>query len=264
MQKRHFNRRLYFKEQTSTSMKYYINYLSPFLCLTPDSRILEVGCGEGGNLVPFAQKGCYTCGIDMARCRIEQAKSFFKEMDLSADFLDADFLTVASPTNEEEKFDVILLHDVIEHVERKRELFGHLKLFLKKEGVVFVGFPAWRMPFGGHQQICKSHLCSHFPFVHLLPEFFYRGVLEIFSESSCAINELMSIRKCRMDICAFEGLIKRIGFTSLQSTFWLVNPHYEQKFGLKPRRLPSCISRLNYVREFLSTSCWYVLKIKEE
>ena len=29
-----------------------------------------MGCGEGGNLVPFAQLGCRVTGIDIAECRI--------------------------------------------------------------------------------------------------------------------------------------------------------------------------------------------------
>ena len=48
--------------------------------------------------------------------------SFFKEMDLSADFLDADFLIVAPPINEEEKFDVILLQI-------------HIMLYFSKQGL---------------------------------------------------------------------------------------------------------------------------------
>lgn len=263
MQKRHLNRRLYFREQISTSEKYYSGYLSPYVCLTPHSRVLEVGCGEGGNLVPFAQKGCYTYGIDMAGCRIEQAKNYFKEMDLRAVFLSEDFLSTTPPTNEEVKFDVILLHDVIEHIERKRKLLDQLKSFLKKDGVVFVGFPAWRMPYGGHQQICKSFLCSHLPYLHLLPGFFYRNFLKICGEPPGTIKELMYLRKSRMDINQFEILVKGNGFISLQRTLWLINPHYEQKFGLRPLRMPDWFSKLDYVRDFLSTSCWYILKMKE-
>lgn len=54
MQKRHTDRKVYFRELEITSKEFYIGYLSDFTELTPKSRILEVGCGEGGNLVPFA------------------------------------------------------------------------------------------------------------------------------------------------------------------------------------------------------------------
>ena len=57
MQKRHTDRKMYFHDLEITSKEFYISYLSTFKELTSKSRILEVGCGEGGNLVPFAQLG---------------------------------------------------------------------------------------------------------------------------------------------------------------------------------------------------------------
>ncbi len=71
MQKRHTDRKMYFRDLEITSKEFYISYLSDFTELTPKSRILEVGCGEGGNLVPFAQLGCRVTGIDIAECRIK-------------------------------------------------------------------------------------------------------------------------------------------------------------------------------------------------
>ncbi len=75
MQKRHTDRKMYFRDLEITSKEFYISYLSDFTELTPKSRILEVGCGEGGNLVPFAQLGCKVTGIDIAECRIKEAKA---------------------------------------------------------------------------------------------------------------------------------------------------------------------------------------------
>ena len=77
MQKRHTDRKMYFRDLEITSKEFYISYLSDFTELTPKSRILEVGCGEGGNLVPFAQLGCKVTGIDIAECRIKDAKAYF-------------------------------------------------------------------------------------------------------------------------------------------------------------------------------------------
>lgn len=56
------------------------------------------------------------------------------------------------------KYDIILIHDVIEHIDkcRKVEFILHAKEFLSETGIIFWGFPAWQMPFGGHQQICRT------------------------------------------------------------------------------------------------------------
>lgn len=54
MQERHKNRTLYFHELAQTSRKYFIPYIGQYKRLGKDSRVLEIGCGDGGNLLPFA------------------------------------------------------------------------------------------------------------------------------------------------------------------------------------------------------------------
>ena len=54
MQRRHLDRKSYFKELAQTSQEYYLPYLLRFCQIRASMNILEVGCGEGGNLVPFA------------------------------------------------------------------------------------------------------------------------------------------------------------------------------------------------------------------
>ena len=53
MQERHINRDRYFEEQAQTTRKYYIPYIKRIVGDLPE-KVLEVGCGEGGNLLPFA------------------------------------------------------------------------------------------------------------------------------------------------------------------------------------------------------------------
>ena len=237
------------------------SYLSDFTELTSKSRILEVGCGEGGNLVPFAQLGCKVTGIDVAECRIKDAKAYFSEICNHATFVCCDFMQYPVPCNEEDKYDVILLHDVIEHVPTKELFLVHLRKFLKTKGVLFVGFPAWQMPFGGHQQICRSKLCSHLPFIHLLSNPLYKLLLKTCNEEKGTINELMSIKDCRTSIELFERLIHQCGFSVTDQKLWFINPHYKQKFHLTPRLLPHWVWRVKYIRNFFTTSCWYVLSI---
>ena len=76
MQERHINRDRYFEEQAQTTRKYYIPYIKQIVGDLPE-KVLEVGCGEGGNLLPFAESGCEIVGVDIASLRIEQARTFF-------------------------------------------------------------------------------------------------------------------------------------------------------------------------------------------
>ena len=164
----------------------------------------------------------------------------------------------------EDKYDVILLHDVIEHVPTKEPFLAHLRKFMKTKGVLFVGFPAWQMPFGGHQQICRSKLCSHLPFIHLLPTPLYRLLLKTCNEEKGTMNELMSIKECRTSIELFERLIHQCGFSVTDQKLWFINPHYKQKFHLTPRLLPHWVWKMKYIRNFFTTSCWYILTISHK
>lgn len=52
---------------------------------------MEVGCGDGGNLLPFAEIGCEVTGIDSSEVKILQAKSTFQSLGFEADFVAIDF-----------------------------------------------------------------------------------------------------------------------------------------------------------------------------
>ena len=51
MQQRHENRKAYFQELAATSELHFLPYIHRFTSVTPQSRILEISCGEGGNLI---------------------------------------------------------------------------------------------------------------------------------------------------------------------------------------------------------------------
>ena len=261
MQQRHKDRRLYFKELANTSREFYIDYIDGWFPLGPDIRILEIGCGEGGNLLPFAEKGCQVTGIDINERQTENAKLFFEENHQEGKFIASDFLLVPLPTTDEEKYDVVLIHDVIEHIEApyKAQFFERLKEFMRHDALVFFAFPAWQMPFGGHQQICV-HALSKVPFIHLLPAKLYRSLLKMTGESESAIAELLSIKRSQMPIEKFEKLVREANMIVLDHTLWFINPHYRQKFGLKPRQVVSPLNKLKWIRNFYTTSAWYLLR----
>lgn len=255
MQQRHLDRQAYFDEPANTSREFYIGYIGKYIPLSPQTKILEIGCGDGGNLLPFAQKGCKVTGIDRARSRIEQAKASFDAAGREGTFTTTDFLDMTA--DEYGTFHLILVHDVIEHVPDKDAFARHIRQFLNPESFVFWGFPAWQMPFGGHQQICRNRLLSHLPFIHLLPAPLYRALLEAGGLDS---SELMEIRQCRITVEAFERLMKENRYTVIDRVLWLINPHYKQKFGLKPRRLYAWMERTPHIRNFFATSCFYLTK----
>lgn len=262
MQERHTNREQYFEELAQTCRKYYIPYLQHYMFLNSNVKVLEIGCGDGGNLLPFLEIGCDVTGVDISATRISQAKTFLEERkNLFSGSLCLSCKNIFL-WDSDMKFDIILVHDVIEHIVDKLGLLQKMEDLLSDNGLVLCGFPAWMMPFGGHQQICRSKVLSHLPFVHLLPNVFYKLMIRACGESEARVEELLDIKKCRTTVESFEKLLTNTSLSVVDRTLWLVNPHYEIKFKIHPRKLVFPFDKIPYIRNFFSTSCFYLLSKK--
>lgn len=251
------DRRRYFDQLAATSRKYYMPWLSSYMRIGEGISVLEIGCGEGGNLLPFAQAGCSVLGVDLAEGKIRAAEQFFAEEGTPGRFLASDIFEVKEM---EGRFELIICHDVIEHIMDKEEFMRRVRRYLAPDGLAFFAFPAWQMPFGGHQQNCRSRVLSHLPYFHLLPKNIYRWVLKRGGESPEAIKELLEIKQTATPIERFERIIRDGGFQKVDRRLWLINPHYEAKFGLRPRRLFRLPAGIPWLRNFYTTSCFYLLR----
>lgn len=260
MQDRHFDNRQYFDELVTTSNKYFYPYIEQFITVHEGFKVLEIGCGEGGILLPFARKGADVVGVDFDSKKINAATEIFREEGVKGLFIAQDIFKLKEMEHE---FDLIVCHDVIEHISDKDGFISKCELLLKPSGMMFMSFPAWQMPFGGHQQMCKSRFLSHLPWFHLLPAFLYRGILKLAKEDQFRIDDLMDIKHCKCPIEKFERVVKTKHFTILDRQLFFINPHYEAKFHLKPRKLWKPIGWIPYFRDFFTTSCFYILKLTD-
>ncbi|EJW98632.1 3-demethylubiquinone-9 3-methyltransferase, partial [gut metagenome] len=134
MQLRQSNRALYFKELAQTSEEYFVPYVSSFKEITEGTNVLEIGCGEGGILLPFAKRGCRTVGVDLSEKKIEDARAFFAESGVVCELIASDIFKIERFRN---TFDIIICHDVIEHITDKVSFMRSLVDFLSPDGVVF-------------------------------------------------------------------------------------------------------------------------------
>lgn len=260
MQKRHFDGQLYFDELAYSTKKYILPYIEKYYPISGNMHVLEIGCGAGGNLQPFLELGCNVTGFDLSLSRIEEACQILDaENNEKVHFFCDDVFNVSNLG----KFDIIFVRDVIEHIPDKQRFFQLIKDFLKEDGLIYFAFPAWYMPFGGHQQICQNKLLSHLPFYHILPRFIYKAILSLFGEDKSTIKELMSVKDCRITVEQFRRYAKNNGYVVFQETLYLINPHYEIKFHLKPRKLHPFIAKLPFIRNFFTTGCFYLLRKKQ-
>jgi len=263
MQKRHSDRKLYYQEQARTMEQHVIPFIESVRPLEGNARILEIGCGEAGNLLPFLDKGYYCTGVDLAANRIGNAEKFYADHPRRKNLN----LIVANIFGAEsllpEPFDLIFMRDVIEHIPDQERFMGFVKRFLKPNGLFFLGFPPWQMPFGGHQQVLQHKWLSKVPYFHLLPSKLYRTILEKAEESPNKVNELMELKETGISIDRFDRIIRKEGFHVLRKQLYLIQPNYETKFGLKPRKQVALISSIPGVRNFFTSAAYYLLAFNE-
>jgi cyclopropane fatty-acyl-phospholipid synthase-like methyltransferase len=100
MHERHKNRELYFREQAHTTRKYVMPFISSVLHIDKSLSVLEIGCGEGGNLLPFLETGCARItGVDISQNKIDNALKFFSGIPGGEmiEFIAADILIPDQP-----------------------------------------------------------------------------------------------------------------------------------------------------------------------
>ncbi len=254
----HADRKRYFEIQVMNAEKYVIPFIEEKFPVKPGMRVLEIGCGEGGVLKAFLNKGCEGVGVELDMPRVEDALQFLQD-DVAAGkirFVAKDIYTVEAEKDLNGLFDIIVMKDVIEHIHDQAKLIGWMKQFLKPGGIVFFGFPPWYMPFGGHQQVCRSGI-SRLPWIHLLPRRVYKWILKSNREP---VEHLMEIRETGISIERFERICRHTGFIFLHKGHYLLNPIYEWKFGWKPRKQGRLLRSIPFFRNFWTTCVYYIIQ----
>ena len=100
-------------------------------------KILDVGCGYGCLGEVIEQKNNVVFGVDISPIAIDRAKNRLYFACL-ADVTKPETL----PTEiKEEKFDIVVLADIIEHIYAPRELLENVKTFLKDDGMLLISVP---------------------------------------------------------------------------------------------------------------------------
>jgi len=258
MKERHINNSIYFKEQSYTCETHIMPIIKEQISLNKNTRVLEVGCGFGGNLLPFINLGCQVTGVDILKSSIDRAKKELNiEQHSNLELITSDIYDI---TSFHQKFDVIIMKDTLEHIPNQDIFLELLSSFLKKNGVIFQGFPPWHNPFGGHQQMCKSKVLSRLPWFHILPRILYKKILKLFGESSGKINSLLEhVYDTRISIQGFKKMANENNLKIVSEKLFFINPNYEVKFKLKPRVLLPILS-VPYIRDFYTTTAYYILK----
>jgi len=100
-----------------------------------NATFLDIGCGHGGKLKPFIEKGYEVWGIDSNPAAISDARRNIPSGQLYVGTMD----TVDLPR---EYFDYIQLDSVFEHIYEPLEFLKNLQGYLKKGGQIILHIPS--------------------------------------------------------------------------------------------------------------------------
>lgn len=224
--------------------------------------VLEIGCGEAGVLKAFADHGCNTFGIELEETRLKFARQFMAEelKTGKVQFLNRDIYEVDAEKDIGSRFDLIILKDVIEHIPNQEKFMPQLHRFLKSGGTIFFAFPPWNMPYGGHQQVLPGKLASRLPWYHLLPGPLYPAVLKLLGTPKLSIEGMLDVKSTGISIQRFLRVVKKSGFQEKARRFYLFNPIYEYKFGIKPRKQSAVIAAIPRLRDFFTMGVYFLVE----
>ncbi len=258
----HTNKERYFEIQYKNAVDHVIPFINDGYDLSKPMSVLEIGCAEAGVLKAFTELGHNCVGIELSESRTELARQFMKaEIEKGRlKLLAKNVYDIDVNRDLGQKFDLIILKDVIEHIHDQEKFMAELQRFLQPGGKVFFGFPPWQMPFGGHQQICRSKFLSKLPYYHLLPKVLYKGMLRLFGEKDKVIDDLLEIKATGISMERFERILKNESYQIIKRQQYLFNPIYEYKFNIKARKQWKLIGAIPYLRNCLTTCVYYLVE----
>ncbi len=96
-------------------------------------HILDLGSGEGGTSALFAEQNS-VISFDLSLLRLQRQKSLTPIFDRVKGFS-------GHLPFRDESFDLIILQDVIEHIQDREQLVKELKRVLREKGLIFISTP---------------------------------------------------------------------------------------------------------------------------
>lgn len=181
-------------------------------------RVLEVGCGTGGISLYLASQGMNVFAIDRQQYdsqALAAAREFATSHSITVHIELAD--AVALPFTDA-SFDCIVCSSVIEHLHDPSASMMEMHRVLKPGGLVFLDFPLFRGPYGGHiDDLVKI------PWFHMLPtDTVKRRLYKRNGEREYKVYLTLN----RMTHCQFRQIIRGCGFTILQfrRMYYLTHP----------------------------------------
>ncbi len=134
-----------------------------------DRRVLDLGCGLGEYVRAFARRGAHALGTDIASDRLVEAQE--RVVTTATRGVDG-FLAAAGESLPfaDASFDLVVLNEVIEHVQDDRATLREVARVLRPGGTCILFAPNRLFPFETHGIYWRGrYIFGNIPFVNWLP-----------------------------------------------------------------------------------------------
>ncbi|MCS7189558.1 MAG: class I SAM-dependent methyltransferase [Bacteroidia bacterium] len=250
----------YFMHQFRLGNEVLVPFLSKKGILREGMAMLEIGCAEGGVLAAFHKANLSVAiGTDIETQRLQEARHIAKALSLPLEYFQHDILHDPLPPEWIGKFDIIVLRDVIEHLEDPERALRRIYTLLKDAGYVFFTFPPYYSPYGGHQHTLLN-FWGRLPYIHLLPERFLEKVAA--SGWQPGRQEVMRLRRIRLSVPQIKEVSKRTGFSIISEKHYFLRPvfRYRLRAPLPAIPITPLVKAFPHLMQFFCTEAGFVLQ----
>ncbi len=246
--------KLYWRYEYDVAAKYMIPLLEQWGVSLRDAAVIDVGCGEGGGLCAMHDAGAARCdGFDIEPGRVEAAQQLKGDRPIT---LTTGNLYDERPPFYGEYYDLVVLHDVFEHLDFKEEVMNKLASYAQPNGYIMITFPPYYSAYGAHQQLLNTQWAK-MPFIHLVPFAFRKILPQLKNEHPHIVEEILKLGRLKMGMKKFEAIVRRCGLTIGGKQAYFISPNHI-RFGLKP--LPAGrIAELPILGELICTGVVYLI-----
>lgn len=106
-------------------------------------KVLDIGCGAGTLDFYLASRGCDVTGTDISELSIRKCKDTAKNLKLkNIKFIWSDF----PKTKIRGRYDLVILTEVIEHLEDDGQAIKLIRTLLEPKGILFLSTPSKNAP----------------------------------------------------------------------------------------------------------------------
>lgn len=111
------------------------------VALTPETEVLDLGCGHGVFGAEFRKRGCQVTFADQTNYLLPEVQAErFLPVDLDAD----DYASLG-------QYDLVVCSNVFEHLARPDRFISECSKLLKDHGKLYLSWTNWLSPWGGHE-----------------------------------------------------------------------------------------------------------------